>query len=71
MKFLLILLGYLILTYIGVKLIPLKLKYANVFFALSLLFHVFATFSLSTTLISISLVFIVLFFLVTLYMFGS
>lgn len=70
LKFFLVTLGYLVMVYIGIKIIPLKLKYANVFFVLSLLFHVFATFSWSMTLIVTSVGFIILFFLIMLYMFG-
>ncbi|HCI29770.1 MAG TPA: hypothetical protein DE117_06310 [Fervidobacterium sp.] len=70
MKIVMILIGFLFLTYIGTKILPLKLKYANIFFVLSLVTHVLASFSLSYTFLTISIVFIGIFFLVLLYMFG-
>lgn len=71
LRIILILVGYLLLLgYIRTKVLPLKLKYANAFFVLALLFHTFAAFTLSVTLLSISLVSIIVFFLVLLYMFG-
>lgn len=70
MKFVLIVLGFLFLVYIGVKILPLKLRYANIFFVLTLIFHLFASFSFSYTTLIISLILITVFFLVLLYMFG-
>ncbi|MGQ9855480.1 MAG: hypothetical protein ACUVQF_01970 [Fervidobacterium sp.] len=70
MRLVLIILGFLFLAYIGVKVIPLKLRYANIFFALSTIFHIFAAFSWSYVLISISFVLIIIFFLALLYLFG-
>jgi len=70
LKFVLIVLGFLFLVYIGVKILPLKLRYANIFFVLTLIFHLFASFSFSYTTLIISLILITIFFLVLLYMFG-
>ncbi|WP_448374367.1 hypothetical protein [Fervidobacterium sp.] len=70
MKFILIILGFLFLAYIGVKVIPLKLTYANIFFALSIILHIFAAFTWSYGFIIASFVFIIIFFLVLLYLFG-
>jgi len=70
LKIVLILIGFLFLIYIGTKIFPLKLKYANVFFVLTLITHVLASFSLSYIFLSISMLIIGIFFLVLLYMFG-
>jgi len=70
LKIVLILIGFLFLIYIGTKIFPLKLKYANVFFVIALITHVFASFSLSYIFLSISMILIGIFFLVLLYMFG-
>lgn len=70
MKIVLILIGFLFLIYIGTKIFPLKLKYANIFFVLTLITHIFASFSLSYIFLSISIAIIGILFLVLLYMFG-
>ncbi|QIV77681.1 hypothetical protein [Fervidobacterium pennivorans] len=70
MKLVLIILGFLFLAYIAVKVLPLKLRYANIFFALSLIFHIFAAFTWSYGFIIFSFVLIIIFFLVLLYLFG-
>ncbi|MGC8903106.1 MAG: hypothetical protein ACP5KD_07205 [Fervidobacterium sp.] len=70
MKILLITIGFLFLVYIGVKILPLKMRYANIFFTFTLVFHIFASFSLSYVFLTISMTLIVVFFLALLYMFG-
>uniref|UniRef100_A0A7C4VT11 Uncharacterized protein n=1 Tax=Fervidobacterium thailandense TaxID=1008305 RepID=A0A7C4VT11_9BACT len=71
LRLILVVVGYvLLLGYIRTKVLPLKLKYANAFFVLGLLFHTFAAFTLSITLLTISLISIIVFFLALLYMFG-
>ena len=47
LKIVLILIGFLFLIYIGTKIFPLKLKYANV--SLTLITHVLASFSYPTS----------------------
>ncbi|MFN3691562.1 MAG: hypothetical protein ACK4R7_01605 [Fervidobacterium sp.] len=70
MKALLIVIGFLFLTYIGIKIMPLKLRYANIFFVILIVFHLFASFSLSYIFLIISLVLITIMLLILLYMFG-
>jgi hypothetical protein len=70
MKVILIILGFLFLAYVGVKVIPLKMRYANIFFAITTVFHIFAAFTWSYGFIITSFVSIIIFFLALLYLFG-
>ncbi len=70
MKFIFIIASVVLLYFNGKKVLPIKLFYGNILYALSLVFFIVSVFSGNLIFIILSFAFILIFFLVVLYLLG-